>query len=343
MALPRSSLSQVCRAIAEFVSVGLDASANSIQIMIGSPANAAPATAEATHRVNFFFYQIMPAGFFTGDTTGDPWWVRLHCLVTGFGIDEEQVSAGENDLRLLGEVMRIFSETPVLSQLSVDDEVFRLQVVFLPLGADELNHIWSTQGAVSYRPSVAYEMSLAPVMPRKRKPESLLVGRIGTEVRAVPSARTEPFSGNAVAPTVSRTTVNTMLPDWAPAICFVVEEACTTSLLFRRGSQDLADFVPQVWVAGEPGAALTLAWQRWTSSAGWQDVAETKETAATTETLDPEAVGDAETVQVDLPAELVTGGGQAVLYAERSLVRGSDGVAVRVRSNPLLVTVYGGT
>ncbi len=343
MALPRSSLSRVCRAIAEFVSAGLDASANSIQIMIGSPASAAPATAEATHRINLFFYQVMPAGFFTGDTTGDPWWVRLHCLVTGFGIDEEQVSAGENDLRLLGEVMRLFSETPVLPALTVDDEVFRLQVVFLPLGADELNHIWSTQGSVSYRPSVAYEMSLAPVVPAQRRPESPLVGRIGSEVRAVPGARTAPFSGSAAAPPVVRTAVNTMQPDWSPAICFVIEEACATSLLFSRGSQELEDFVPRVWVAGEPGAAVTLAWQRWTSSAGWQDVAATTATTATTETLDPEAAGDAETVQVELPAELVSAGGQAVLYAERSRVRGSDGVTVKVRSNPLLVTVHGGT
>jgi len=152
MALPRSSLSRVCRAIADFVSVGLDASANSIQVMVGSPASAAPAATDTTHRVNLFFYRIEPAGFFTGNTPGDPWWVRLHCLVTGFGIEEEQVSAGENDLRLLGEVMRIFHETPVQSALTVGDETFRLQVVFLPLGADDLNHIWSTQGDVSYLP-----------------------------------------------------------------------------------------------------------------------------------------------------------------------------------------------
>jgi hypothetical protein len=72
-------------------------------------------------------------------------------------------------------------------------------------------------------------------------------------------------------------------------------------------------------------------------------VAATTDTTATTGTLDPEAAGDAETVEVELPVELVAGGGQAVLYAERSWVRGTDGVTVRVRSNPLLVTVYGET
>lgn len=342
MALPRSSLSRVCRAIADFVSLGLDASANSIQVMIGSPASAAPAATDTNHRVNLFFYRIEPAGFFTGDTPGDPWWVRLHCLVTGFGLDEEQLSAGENDLRLLGEVMRLFHETPVQSALTVDDETFRLQVVFHPLGADELNHIWSTQGDVSYRPSVAYEMALAPVLPSERRPESPLVGRIGSAVRAVPAARTSPFGGATAAPPVPRSTVDASRPDWAPVICFVAGGACAQSLLFAQGSQELEDFVPQIWVAGEPGASVTLAWQRWTSTGGWQDVADTTAATATDLTLDPEGAGDAETVEVALPEELVSDGGQAVLYAERIWVRGSDGVTVTVRSNPLLVTVHGG-
>lgn len=343
MALPRSSLSRVCRAIADFVSLGLDASANSIQVMIGSPASAAPATADTNHRVNLFFYRVEPAGFFTGDTPGDPWWVRLHCLVTGFGLDEEQLSSGENDLRLLGEVMRLFHETPVQSALTVDDETFRLQVVFHPLGADELNHIWSTQGDVSYRPSVAYEMALAPVLPSERRPESPLVGRIGSEIRAVPAARTSPFGGAAAAPPVPRTTVDTSSPGWAPVISFVLEDkTCAQSLLFAHGSQELTDFVPQVWVAGEPDAPVTLAWQRWTSTVGWEDVPDPTLATATDLTLDPEGAEDAETVEVALPEELISDGGQAVLYAERSWVRGSDGVTVTVRSNPLLVTVHGG-
>lgn len=343
MALPHSSLSRVCRAIADCVSTGLDASAQSIQVMIGSPASAAPATADASHRVNLFFYRIEPAGFFSCDTPGDPWWVRLHCLVTGFGIDEEQVSAGENDLRLLGEVMRLFHETPVLSSLTVDDETFRLQVVLLPLGADDLNHIWSTQGDLVFRPSIAYEMALAPVLPRERRTESPLVGRIGSELHAAPAARTSPFAGAITAPPVPCWTVSVSRPDWVPFISFVLDDGtCAQSLLFAHGSQELGDFVARVWIAGEPGASVTLLWQRWTSSTGWQDVAETTSATAADLTLDPAVAGDAETVAVPLPGELVAEGGQAVLYAERNWVRGADGVTLTVRSNPLLVSVHGG-
>lgn len=341
MALPRSSLSQVCRAIADFVSLGLDAGANSIQVMIGPPASAAPGTTDTTHRVNLFFYRIEPSGFFPGDTPGDPWWVRLHCLVTGFGIEEEQISAGENDLRLLGEVMRLFHEQPVLSAFTVGDETFRLQLVFLPLGADDINHIWSSQGDVSYRPSIAYEMTLVPVLPRERRIEPPLVGRIGSEVRADHAARTASFGGTLSAPPVQRAQVNSANPGWEPVISFVADGVCAHSLVFGRGSAELAGFQPRVWVAGEPGSPVTLVWQRWTSAVGWQEVAEPLQTTATSLVLDPEQVAAAQTVALALPQALRDAGGQGVLCAQRTWVRAADGVSVTVRSNPLLVTVFG--
>ena len=185
-------------------------------------------------------------------------------------------------------------------------------------------------------------MALALVMPQEHRPESPLVGRIGSEVRAVHAARTSPFAGATAAPPVPRSTVDISRPDWAPVICFVADGECAQSLLFALGSQELEAFVPRVWVAGEPEAAVTLAWQHWRSSGGWQDVADTTGTTATVLALDPDAAGNAETVEVALPEELVSEGGQAVLYAERNWVRGSDGVTVTVRSNPLLVTVHGG-
>lgn len=341
MALPRSSLSQVCRAIADVVSIGLDAGANSIQVMIGPPASAAPATTDTTHRVNLFFYRIEPSGFFPGDTPGDPWWVRLYCLVTGFGIEEEQISAGENDLRLLGEVMRLFHEQPVLSTLTVGDETFRLQLVFVPLGADDINHIWSTQGDVSYRPSIAYEMTLVPVLPRERRIEPPLVGRIGSEVRAEPAAQSASFGGTISAPQVRRVVVNSANPSWEPIISFVADGACAHSLVFALGSAELAGFEPRVWVAGAPGSPVTLVWQRWSSAAGWQDVTGSTDTTATTLTLDPEQATTAQTVPVAMPQVLREEGGQGVLYAQRTWVRDSDGVSLSIRSNPLLVTVYG--
>jgi hypothetical protein len=341
MALPTSSLSQVCRAIADFVSDGLQASANSIRVLIGNPAEAVPGQADTEHRVNLFFYRLEPPNFYPDTSPGDSWWLRLNCLITAFGVAEDQVSSGENDLRLVGELMRLFHETPVLKALRVGDEEFRLQVVFQPLSVDDLNHIWSTQNDVSYRPSVAYEMALAPVIPMKRSVGSPLVGAVGAEVRGDVVGRMLPFAGQILAPPVLVSMVDTSFEGWAPSICFIYEGKCALSLAFEKGSEALANFQPEVWVAGEPGATVTLTWEEWTREKGWQEVHETKETTATTRLIDPDRVETAVTEEVELPGKGTSG--QAVLYAKRRYVRAVDGQELIVLSNPLLVSIYEGS
>lgn len=339
MALPTSSLSQVCREIANVVSNGLNASANSIRIMIGSPADAVPGQSDTQHRINLFFYRIEPSGYFPGTLPGEPWWIRLHCLVTGFGIPEDQISAGENDLRLLGEVMRLFHETPVLDEFTVDGETFRMQVIFEPLSPDDLNHIWSTQGDVSYRPSVVYEMALAPVVPHEKALGSPLVGAVGSEIRSDMRARKEPFSGSAAVPPVLRTEIDVSHEDWAPAICLVAGDHCLQSLSFAGGSQALTDFTPAVWVAGELNSPVVLVWEKWTSSQGWERQTPTRNSVATTTAIDPDEVAEAVKTDFELPFA-ANETGQAVLFAERTYTRSVDNQPITVRSNPVLVTVY---
>jgi hypothetical protein len=339
MALPTSSLSQVCREIANVVSVGLNASANSIQVMIGSPADAVPSQSDQLHRINLFFYTIEPTGFFPGTLPGEPWWIRLRCLVTGFGIAEDQISAGENDLRLLGEVIRLFHEKPVLEKFTVDGETFRLQTIFQPLSPDDLNHIWSTQGDVSYRPSVVYEMALAPVVPLKKTLGGPLVGAIGSEIRADRQARNDKFGGSVAAPVVPLTTVDSSREDWSPVICLVVDDHCAQSLSFASGSQALADFTAAVWIAGELNAPVLLVWEKWTSSQGWKRQSTTKDALATDTAIDPAAVTLAVTTDFALPFA-ANEAGQAVLFAERIYNRAVDQQPITVRSNPVMVSVF---
>lgn len=343
MPLPSSSLSQVCRSIANFVSTGLNASANSIRVMIGNPADAVPGASGGEHHLNLFFYLIEPSGFFPDTNPADTWWLRLQCLVTGFGIAEDNISAGENDLRLLGEVMRLFHETPVLGALQVEDETFRLQVIFQALNPDDLNHIWSTQGDVSYRPSAAYEMSLAPVISAQRTPGSPLVGAVGTQIRADMAARRAPFEGEVLAPPVPLTVVDVSQEDWAPAIALIHQGQCAQSLAFARDSDALQNFAPAVWVAGrvDEAVTVTLAWEKWTSTQGWQRQEGAIEAPVTDPAIDPAEADDAVTTSIELPfKEEEKETGQAVLYAERSYVRASDGQSVTLRSNPVLVTVF---
>jgi hypothetical protein len=339
MALPTSSLSQVCREIKNVVSDGLNASANAIRVVIGSPADAVPGQSDTQHRINLFFYCIEPSGFFPGTLPGEPWWIRLHCLVTGFGIPEDQISSGENDLRLLGEVMRLFHETPVFEAFIVEGETFRLQVIFQPLSPDDINHIWSTQGDVSYRPSVVYEMALAPVVPLEKTLGSPLVGAVGSEIHSDMQARKDPFGGSISIPPVLRTAVDASREDWTPAICLVADGHCVQSLSLVEGSQALDDFTPAVWVAGELNAPVVLVWEKWTSARGWERQAVTQSVVATAAAIDPDAVDEAVTTDFDLPFA-ANETGQAVLFAERTYHRSVDNQPIIVRSNPILITVY---
>ena len=336
MALPFSSLSRICRSIADFLGAELEANSNSIRVLLGNPADAAKEF-ETDHRINLFFYLVEPSGFgaFAPD---EAWLVRLHCLITAFGIAENQVSSGENDLRLLGAVLRVFHENPVLPAYDLDGTGVRAQVVFNPLTLDQINHIWSTQGDVAYRPSVAYELALVPIPPSEMRVPGPLVGSIGVDV--FKDLKLHPFGGNAVLPKVVVRTVNTDRPDWTPRLCLVDGEECAESLSFAVGSPELTAFTPHAWVAGLPGSPVTLRWESWEAGMGWTALSDHVDTEATSEVLDPAAAGSA--VTVDAPMPFKDKVGQLVLYAVRNAARFPDGLAIHVRSNPVLINLYEG-
>jgi len=340
MALPQSTLSRVCRSIAELLALGLDANVNSIRVLVGTPAVAAKGSSANEHRLNLFFYRIEPSGFFPDTAPDDIWRVRLHCLVTPFANIDGQISAGENDLRLLGEVLRLFHQTPILPELTLDEKHVRMEALFHPLGVDEVNHLWGTQGDIAYRPSVAYELTLVPVIPSQLSSGSPLVGGVGAQVYGRMDDRHAPFTsdGSVWQPTVGFRRVAGALEDWAPAICLVNLGECAESLSFALGSASLTAFIPQVWIAGPAGAAVTLIWEIWDSSQGWRTAGADLSATASGEERDPAQAAAATTVSFALPFK--NRAGQAVLYAERSYTRASDGATLKVRSNPVLVNLY---
>jgi hypothetical protein len=343
MALPQSTLSLICRGIVDLLAQGLDANANTIHVMMGAPADAAPGASPTEHRVNLFFYRIEPSGFFPDAAPDEIWRIRLHCLITAFGMTEGQVSAGENDLRLLGEIVRLFHETPIMSGISLNGTLARMDAVFHPLEIEDINHLWATQGDVAFRPSVAYEFSLVPIIPKERDLGSPLVGRTAAQVYGTLEAGHVPMTadGEVWEPEVPVRRVNGEIEDWAPAICLVYGGRCTESLCLAVGGAALTSFNPRVWVAGPPNAPVTLRWEIWDRALGWRTHASSLDTIAGGEILDPEQAASAVTVGFALPFE--DHPGQAVLYAERSYARGSDGASLTVRSNPVLINLYQGS
>ena len=340
MALPASSIATACRSVVDFVDSQIAEGANPVRMLIGSPADAEPQQGDTDHRVNFFFYQVAPAGDVGSLQPDEPWMVRLSCLVTAFAVAEDQTSAGENDLRLLGSVLRVLHETPILPEVEIELETVRPRVIFQRLSLDELSNIWSTQGDVSLRPSACYEIALLPVVPLERGIGGPLVGALGLETRADSAGRRADFGGTAVSPPVVRHDVDTEIDGWQPRICLVEGEQCLESVAFEVGSAELQAFVPAAWVAGRVGAGngVTLRWESWDAKQGWLPNAQ--QTAATPSTpfIDPAAAATAQTVALTLPFD--DQAGQLLLYAVRSFIPPGETTARELRSNPILISLF---
>jgi hypothetical protein len=331
MALPETNLSRACRSIADFIQKSFAASSHPIQVRIGTPAAAQPGTTDTEHRLNLFFHRFEPSGFGMHEGPNEVWRVRVHCVITAFAVDEDRVSAGESDLRLIGEVLRLFHEQPVLSPLDVGNAQMQAQMVLQPLGLDQIFQLWNTQGEVPYRPSLAYEIALVPIVPKERAPGRLRVGAIGAEIR--PRLSGEPASVTPRPVPIERR----LAPADTPQIAFLSPGGLIQTLSLELGSPELAALALDVCIAGEVGAAVTLTWETWSPERGFEPAGTDLPATIAFARLPDDATATG--VRVELPSK--TDAGQSLLYARRSLTR-ADGTTVAVRSNPLLVTLYRG-
>lgn len=337
MALATSPLSLVCKAWRAHLDSALNGPDRSkVNVVLGTPAGAASAAGDGSphHQVNLFFYRFEPAGLFPDTLPGDTAWVRGFCLVTPFAVGEDSVGEGENDLRLLGEVLRLAHEQPVL-QVPVDDTVVQLQVMLQPLGLDALNQLWSTQGDAVYRPSALFEVSLLPVIPAQPTLAGPWAGALGLGVQA-------PLTAETAVPSARGPAVPAMVPDlrqsdWAPALAWVQDGQCALSLGFVVGSPALAAFTPQLWLAGQPGMPVTLHWQHWSRTQGWVDHPAVTEARIASPGIWPEQAAGAPLLALPLPD--TSQPGQWALHAERAWVRPADGAPLTLRSNPLLISL----
>jgi hypothetical protein len=319
------------------------------QILIGHPSSAAKDVETETNKqfLNLFFYRVEHGAYPAGGSVEDPFYVRFYCLITALGTKETinggTISAGENDLRLVGGVMQGLHENPIfLLQGEGAQDVAQMQVVLHVLSLDDLNHIWSTQGDTPYRLSVGYELALLPLPLARAVARGARVGAIGVEVQT--GARRPPLpplGADAHTPQVPAVYVDSSRPDWAPHICWLAAgDTLQYSIAFESGALP-ANL--QVIALGAPGGDVGLGWEIWNPV-----LPEPKWIAAP-------AAPPLLTVEIDRldPAQAtpsffslahnvtfpLSGRGQAVLYAKRDYTR-PDGVVVALRSNPLLVSVY---
>jgi hypothetical protein len=347
MALPETPLSHICSQVRSYVQGvnGLNAAANNISVSTGAPADMGDA--DDQHRVNLFFYRFEPYGFDADIRPDQVWRVRLFCLVTVRGIDENDVPAGENDLRLLGELLRIFRRQPVFDAGDFGDEHIELQVVFSPVSDEQINQIWSTQGETTYRPSIIYEMALAPVIPAQRYVQPPAVGMLGNQAYPGMEYRHAGFSGDVQGPLVPYHLVDVDDSAWAPRICWLYDASCVFTLSFDVNGAAFAAFTPQIWVAGDTGDTVDLVWETWDSGDGWRSAGAPQTVTPFSEAIDPDHIPapvPAAFPQIVTNMPVAVPGGrdaaQGLLYATRSVVRMPGEAPARVRSNPLLINLY---
>jgi hypothetical protein len=334
MPLPETSLSRASRSIADFIQSSFTAAGHPIQVRLGTPAAAQPATTDTEHRLNLFFHRFEPTGFGSHELPNQSLWIRVYCIITAFAVDEDRISAGESDLRLIGEVLRLFHETPVLAPIDVGGEIMQAQVVLQPLGLDQIQQLWQTQSDVAYRPSLAYEVALVPIVPKVPAVGGPLVGAIGAGVRA--RLIREPSTVTPRLRALRPRAIDTDTLDWEPQIAFVTPSGLTESFSVALGSPELAALQLRVAIAGAVGEPVILTWEIWDPVAGWRPGGIDQPTTVGVARLPNDG---ATGVTVQLPS--TTTAGQAVLYAARAVTR-SDGAQITVRSNPLLVTLFEG-
>ena len=346
--LPVSAMSDAAKKLRKLLSDQINDLNTAQQIRIGHPndtfAEIEKGSEKDKNHLNLFFYNVSYDGYPADGLSEDPFFVRLYCLVTAVGTKTGNPSSGEKDLRLIGEVMRVLHEHPIIS---VDDgknsEIAQLQIVPHPLNLDNLNHIWSTQGDTAYRLSVAYEMALAPVPLAEAVDRSSLVGETGTGVQSDMDRDPLPDGGFGIetsAPVVPKVTVDVRKPDWSPHICFVDEANSNLAytLLISKSQLPTSGFLQLiVLVAGKPSKQVELVWESWNPATGWEKSGSSQSKTINTDTIDPENFDPAHAADITLP---LRDKGQATLYAERAWQR-PDGSTVTIRSNPLLVTVHG--
>jgi hypothetical protein len=338
---PPSALSIACTSVRDFLTANLLPGGATVLPVIGAPIDALPANAQAgDHFINLFFYRIEASGFYPDTRPMDPWFIRLHCLVTAFSTSEDNIPTGEIDLRILGDAIRVFHEAPVLGPFDIAGEQATLQVVMMPISNEELHNIWSTQGDVTYRTSVCYEFALTPIVPSQPRRQDVPVEMVDWESRGQLETRDQPFnadSGVRFVPPVRARTVDTAIVDWQPAICFVEAGACVGNLSFLSTDPTLAGFTAQIWIAGDTAANVTLRWERW-EAAGWTGVTPSVAAQPTSAGIDPENLpppGDL--VGIGLPD--TSSSGFWILFAEREFDI-QPGQPTTVRSNPLLLEVH---
>lgn len=216
---------------------------------------------------------------------------------------------------------------------------YALQVVMQPLEMEEINHIWTTQGDLVYRPSLSYEFALVPVMPAGPPHVDSTVIGVSGEVHA--GLAEAPAPGVAIEiPPVPGGRLGLAADGWLPAIAFL-DQGRFVHALFESWPEDRFGAAGDpgtraVSAAGAEGAEIRLQWDLWSADLGWEPHGDPVELQLENAILDPTQIGDASTVDIAVPT--LDRPSVLALRGERDFAADEGGPAVR-SGNRILMTV----
>jgi hypothetical protein len=181
-------------------------------------------------RVNLYLYQVSENGFLRnqeipgqghpGDYGRPPLSLDLQYLVTSYGSSEDTADADLEAQQILGDAMRVFHDHPIVSDslhqnddptapLILDPtlvgEFEQVKITLQPATLEEFSKIWTALPEVSFRRSVAYQISVVQIESQRRRPAPLPVRE--RRVYALPLqtphiaeiVRVPPFDGVRIA------------------------------------------------------------------------------------------------------------------------------------------------
>ncbi len=369
--LPASALSDAAYGMRELLVNEIADITDVNRILIGPPTDNFETLKNRQNTcLNLFFYEIQHGGYPSDVTNNNPFYVRIRCLITALGAkttgSPRDISSGENELRVIGEVMRVFHQNPLLAlKDATDKDVALLQIVPYTMNLDNLNHVWSTQNDAAYRISVAYELGLAPVPAEQPVDTSPLV-HVPRAI-AIPSNADTPATDIMLdlTPQVEYLDVDDQLDSWVPHICHVKAlGGANESLHYISNITGNLNTELDILVAGKDQGQVSFYWNVWckktdNSISGWQealadtavplvkqitDPAPTPANPFYPNRIDPQEIDPRRVFKAALP-EAIKGADvkswQAVLYAvheweNAKLVGSPQNPVTEIRSNTLL-------
>jgi len=167
-----TTLSMAARALREHLDANTDLTA--ANILFGHPASVQHSNGDEPY-LSVYFYHVYPAGNTADLRSEEPLDTIVHCIMTplakGSINSPNQVSPGEEDLRVLGQVMTCMHAERLLIVTNANgDPVCNVEIIPLDLSVDQLSKIIPTQPAGGFRSTVAYELSLIPLFSKKVPP-----------------------------------------------------------------------------------------------------------------------------------------------------------------------------